>query len=79
MSELVIAEYDASENVLRLSEPLSGVRDHEKIHISIEKSTAFRSSHHDAGITDPLGRLVSLDAPTADIEQMLAEIEAGRR
>jgi len=28
---------------------------------------------------DPLARLASLDAPTADIEQMIAEIEAGRR
>jgi hypothetical protein len=27
---------------------------------------------------DPLGRLASLGAPTADIDQMLAEIEAGR-
>jgi Ribbon-helix-helix protein, copG family len=27
---------------------------------------------------DPLQRLESLGAPTADIEQMLAEIEAGR-
>lgn len=27
---------------------------------------------------DPLDRLASLGAPTADIEQMLAEIEAGR-
>lgn len=28
---------------------------------------------------DPVGRLASLEGPTADIEQMLAEIEAGRR
>lgn len=27
---------------------------------------------------DPLARLSSLGAPTADIEQMLAEVEAGR-
>ena len=27
---------------------------------------------------DPLARLESLDAPTGDIEQMLAEIESGR-
>jgi hypothetical protein len=27
---------------------------------------------------DPLQKLASLGAPTADIEQMLAEIEAGR-
>lgn len=29
--------------------------------------------------TDALGRLASLGAPTADIEQMLVEIESGRR
>ncbi len=28
---------------------------------------------------DALGKLASLGAPTADIDQMLAEIEAGRR
>lgn len=28
--------------------------------------------------TDPLDKLAALGAPTADIEQMLAEIEAGR-
>jgi hypothetical protein len=28
--------------------------------------------------SDPLAKLGSLGAPTADIEQMLAEIEAGR-
>jgi metal-responsive CopG/Arc/MetJ family transcriptional regulator len=27
---------------------------------------------------DPLARLAGLEAPTADIEQMLSEIEAGR-
>ncbi len=27
---------------------------------------------------DPVGRLAALGAPTGDIEQMLAEIEAGR-
>ena len=30
-------------------------------------------------LADPLGHLAALDAPTADIDQMLAEIEAGRR
>jgi hypothetical protein len=31
-----------------------------------------------AGDGDPLARLAELGAPTADIDQMLAEIEAGR-
>jgi predicted transcriptional regulator len=36
-----------------------------------------RSSVHADG-TDPLRRLAGLEAPTADIDQMLSEIEAGR-
>jgi hypothetical protein len=35
--------------------------------------------HEQAGRADPLARLASLRAPTADIEQMLSEIEAGRK
>ncbi len=31
------------------------------------------------GVPDPVARLAGLNAPTADIEQMLAEIEAGRQ
>jgi hypothetical protein len=31
-----------------------------------------------AGTSNPLDRLASLGGPTADIEQMLSEIEAGR-
>jgi hypothetical protein len=31
------------------------------------------------GVPDPLATLAELQAPTADIEQMLAEIEAGRK
>jgi hypothetical protein len=30
-------------------------------------------------LADPLAHLAALDAPTADIDQILAEIEAGRR
>ena len=42
---------------------------------------ALRASLKEAGGSgpDPLGRLQSLNAPTADIDQMIAEIEAGRR
>jgi len=29
--------------------------------------------------TDPVSRMAALNGPTADIDQMLAEIEAGRR
>ena len=69
MSRAIVAEYDASENTLRLVEPLTGVSDHAMVRVSIETDEAF----------DPLARLAALNGPTADIEQMLAEIAAGRR
>ncbi|MEA2417611.1 MAG: hypothetical protein QOI58_4268 [Thermoanaerobaculia bacterium] len=69
MSRALVAEYDATENTLRLVEPLKGVSDHAKVRVSIEVDADF----------DPVARLASLNAPTADIEQMLAEIAAGRR
>jgi hypothetical protein len=69
MSRAIVAEYDAAENTLRLVEPLKGVSDHAKVRVSIEMDETF----------DPLAKLASLKAPTADIEQMLAEIAAGRR
>jgi hypothetical protein len=69
MSRALIAEYDASENALRLVEPLKGVSNHAKVRVSIETDELF----------DPVAKLASLNAPTADIEQMLAETAAGRR
>ncbi len=69
MPRAILAEYDASENALRLLEPLTGVSDHARVRVSIETDKTF----------DPLARLAALNAPTADIEQMLAEIAAGRR
>ncbi|HEX3577228.1 MAG TPA: hypothetical protein VHY33_01590 [Thermoanaerobaculia bacterium] len=69
MSRAMVAEYDAAENTLRLVEPLKGVSDHAKVRISIETDEDF----------DPVARLASLNAPTADIEQMIAETLAGRR
>jgi hypothetical protein len=73
MSRSVIAEYDAAENALRLAEPLAGVKDHEKVRVSVETDEqSFQNA-------DPVARLASLNAPSGDIQQMLAEIEAGRR
>lgn len=69
MSRPVVAEYDANENTLRLVEPLKGVSDRAKVRVSIEPDEAF----------NPVAKLASLNAPTADIEQMIAETEAGRR
>ena len=37
-----------------------------------------RALADECAISDPLARLSGLGAPTADIDQMLAEIEAGR-
>jgi hypothetical protein len=76
MSRVIVAEYDANENAFRLAEPLPGVKDHQKVRISIEKDEA---SHRSVEISDPLAHLAALDAPVGDIQQMLSEIEAGRR
>ena len=43
MSKVLIAEYDATENTLRLAEPLTGVKDHEKVRLSIEAPRADES------------------------------------
>jgi metal-responsive CopG/Arc/MetJ family transcriptional regulator len=41
---------------------------------------ALRESQQERGRpTDPLARLASLQGPTGDIDQMLEEIDAGRR
>jgi len=69
MSRGLVAEYDAAENTLRLVEPLKGVSDRAKVRISIETDEDF----------NPVAKLASLNAPTADIEQMIAETLAGRR
>jgi hypothetical protein len=76
MSRAIVAEYDATENTLRLVEPLKGVSDHAKVRVLVE--TAGDDARRPV-IDDALRRLFALEAPTADIEQMLAEIEAGRR
>jgi len=39
---------------------------------------ALRTDQAGSGPGDPLDRLSALGAPTGDIDQMLAEIEAGR-
>jgi hypothetical protein len=75
MSRAIVAEYDATENTLRLVEPLKGVSDRAKVRVLVETEGDARRPV----IDDALRRLFALEAPTADIEQMLAEIEAGRR
>jgi hypothetical protein len=41
-------------------------------------SEAVRNPNLRGAGADPISRLAALNAPTADIDQMLAEIEAGR-
>ncbi|HKS23035.1 MAG TPA: hypothetical protein VJZ76_09585 [Thermoanaerobaculia bacterium] len=74
MGRVVIAEYDAAQNALRLAEAVPGLKDHDRVRVAIEPSEVGRLSPADA-----LARLQSLNAPAGDIDQMLAEIEAGRR
>lgn len=75
MARIVVAEYDAAQNVLRLAEPLPDVKDHDKVRVSVEAHDQKRR----LAPADALARLESLSAPTGDIDQMLAEIDAGRR
>ena len=37
MTKVVIAEYDAQENALRLAEPLAGIKDHERVRVAIDE------------------------------------------
>lgn len=59
---------------LRKAAQRRGVSKGEWVRQALERELAAG----DRGV-DPLERLGSLGAPTADVEQMLAEIEAGRR
>lgn len=40
MTKVVIAEYDAQENALRVAEPLAGIKDHDKIRVAIDEPVA---------------------------------------
>lgn len=37
MSRVIVAEYDAQNRALKLEEPLTGVKDHEKVRVAIEE------------------------------------------
>ena len=62
---------------LRLAAKRDRVSKGEWVRRAVER--ALSGPDRRRGQTDPVARLASLEAPTADIEQMLAEIEAGRR
>jgi hypothetical protein len=76
MTRVVVAWYDSRENALRLAEPLPGVSDHQKVRVSVDTDEA---PHRWTPAGDPLARLESLEAPTGDIDEIVSEIEAGRR
>lgn len=59
---------------LRKAAQRSRVSRGEWVRRAIERALA-----EDLSAADPLTALAALDAPTADIDDMLAEIEAGRR
>jgi hypothetical protein len=40
MARVVIAEYDAKENALRLAEPLAGIKDHDRVSVAIDEPAA---------------------------------------
>ena len=65
---LVSPELDAR---LRKAAQRLGVSKGEWVRAAVERALA-------TGAEDPLQRLAALDAPTGDIGDMLAEIEAGR-
>lgn len=64
---------ESLEMSLRKAAQRSRVSKGEWVRRAIERALA---DEREAG--DPLSRLASLEAPTGDVEQMLAEIEAGR-
>jgi len=37
MGKTLTARYDAAENVLRLAEPLEGVKDHDEVKVTVEE------------------------------------------
>jgi hypothetical protein len=65
---LIAPELDAR---LRKAAQRQGVSKGEWVRAAVERALA-------TGAGDPLKQLAELDAPTANIDDMLAEIEAGR-
>ncbi|MCU1245755.1 MAG: hypothetical protein JWN02_1665 [Acidobacteria bacterium] len=52
MSKIVSAEYDEKEQSLRLAEPLEGVRDHERVDLTI-RQTAQRTERREGWTERP--------------------------
>lgn len=73
---LIPAELDAR---IRTAAKRGRMSKGEWVRRAIEAALRRPSAEKGAERIDPLARLASLQGPTADIEQMLTEIEAGRR
>jgi hypothetical protein len=71
---LIPPELDAQ---LRKAAQRSRISKGEWVRRVLEES--LRKSAKGRAMSDPVARLEALAAPTADIEQMLSEIDAGRR
>lgn len=70
---LISAELDAQ---LSKAAQRSSMSKGEWVRRALEESLRHGGKHRSG--SDPVARLAKLNAPTADIGQMLAEIEAGR-
>ena len=73
MSRLQVLVADGLDSRIRKAAQRLGISKGEWVRRAIE-----RSLQNDALARDPLQELASLGAPTGDIDQMLAEIDAGR-
>lgn len=71
---LISPELDAQ---LRKAAQRIRVSKGERVRRVLQESVRKPAKGH--AMSDPLVRLESLEAPTADIEEMLSEIDAGRR
>ena len=72
---LIPEELDAR---IRKAAQRCGVSKGEWVRRAIE-AFLVRRDKDAAGPVDPVARLASLDGPTGDVEQMLSEIDSGRR
>ena len=66
MSKVITAEYDATEQVLRLAEPLEGVDDHTNLIVTVEASPEVR---------EPASRSLSGALSKESAEEMARLIE----
>ena len=66
------------EALIRKAAQRTRVSKGEGVRRAIEAALRRPSGHEPPPLQDPLTRMASLGAPTADIQEMLSELEAGR-